>query len=75
MDQREGLAANIIDLVEDKIRKKHHWVDTMANQLEGNTLLHGVEYYDLEAEIAEMLKAIGVTDKAIIKGLGSQTSD
>lgn len=56
MDKFEKMAAELIDLVEHDIRRAHPEVDAIAMQQEGNTLLHGENYYDLEAEIAKRLR-------------------
>ena len=53
-----NLAAEVIDLVEGRIRELFPDIDLMAEQLEGNTLLHGEEYYELEDEIIEKLKEL-----------------
>jgi len=52
----EGEKAHvIIDMVEQAIRKAHPKIDEYASRLEGNTLLYGETYYNLETEIAEIL--------------------
>lgn len=56
MDKFEELAAKIIDLVEHDIRRANPEVDAIAIEKEGNTLLYGSNYYDLEIEIANLLK-------------------
>jgi len=53
-----NLAAELIDLVEGRIRDLFPDINKMAEQLEGNTLLHGEEYYELEDEIIEKLKEL-----------------
>jgi len=58
MDKFQRLAHEIIDLVEDAVRKAHPTVDTKASRLKGNTLLYGENYYNLENEIAEILRGI-----------------
>jgi len=58
MDKFQSLAHKIIDLVECTIRKAHLTIDTKASGLKGNTLLYGEKYYDLENEIAEILRKI-----------------
>lgn len=50
MDKSE-MAHQIIDLVEFAIRKTHPEIDKIASDSEGNTLLYGEVYYDLENEI------------------------
>lgn len=56
MDRFHELAANIIDMVEEAIRKAHPEVDEIASKCEGNTLLHGEAYYDLEDEVSNFLR-------------------
>lgn len=56
MDEFQRLAHEIIDLIEDAIRKAHPTIDVKASRLMGNTLLHGEDYYNLENEIAEILR-------------------
>jgi len=56
MDKFQRLAHEIIDLVECAIRKAHPTIDAKASRLKGNTLLYGEKYYDLENEIAEILR-------------------
>jgi hypothetical protein len=56
MDKFQRLAHEIIDLVENAIRKAHPTIDARASQLTGNTLLHGENYYNLEDQIAEILR-------------------
>jgi len=53
-----NLAAEVIDLVEWRIRELFPDIDLMAEQLEGNTLLHGEKYYELEDEIIDKLKEL-----------------
>lgn len=72
VNQREGLAYNIIDRIEEEIRKAHPKIDEMASKMEGNTLLYGEVYYDLENEIAGILEKIGVSNDNIVEGIGSQ---
>jgi len=50
------LAAKLIDLVEDAIRKEHPEIDAKAQQLEGNTLVYSERYYELEDFIANLLE-------------------
>jgi len=49
-------AHNIIDLVETAIRKEHRDIDKIASRLQGNTLLHGEAYYNLENEVVEKIE-------------------
>ena len=56
MDKFEKLAAKLIDLIEHDIRRANPEVDAIAMTKEGNTLLHGENYYDLENKIAEELR-------------------
>lgn len=61
MDKNESLAHTIIDLVEDAIRKAHPEIEQFVPKTdeEGNmvnTLLYGEAYYDLENEVAEVLR-------------------
>ena len=58
MDKSQRLAHEIIDLVEDAIRKAHPTIDAKASRLKENTLLYGENYYNLEDEIAEILRRI-----------------
>ena len=58
MDKFQRLAHEIIDLVECSIREAHPTIDVKASGLKGNTLLYGERYYDLENEIAEILRQI-----------------
>ena len=53
-----NLAAELIDLVEWRIRLIHPKINLIAQRLEGNTLLHGEKYYELEDEIIEKLKEL-----------------
>jgi len=53
-----NLAAEVIDLVEGRIRELFPDIDLMTEQLEGNTLIHGEEYYELEDEIIEKLREL-----------------
>lgn len=48
----------IIDLVEHAIRQAHPIVDSYAlsDSCEGNTLLHGEPYYNLENEVVEEIE-------------------
>jgi len=55
-EQASKIAHEIIDLVECRLRELYPDIDLMASQLEGNTLLYGEDYYDLENEIAELLE-------------------
>jgi len=56
LDRFQELAANIIDMVEYAIRKAHPEVDDVASKCEGNTLLYGEAYYDLEDEVSNLLR-------------------
>ena len=56
MDKFEEVAATIIDMVELKIRKIYPVIDKIAEKGQTNTLLYGEHYYDLENEIAELLR-------------------
>ena len=56
LDRFQELAAVIIDMVEYAIRKTHPQVDEIASKCEGNTLLWGEAYYDLEDEISSLLR-------------------
>jgi len=56
MNKFEKIAARIIDMVEYDIRRANPEVDTIAIEKEGNTLLHGENYYQLEDAIAKLLK-------------------
>jgi len=56
LDEFKEAAHTIIDMVEMAIRKAHPEIDKYASKLEGNTLLHGEAYYNLESEIADMLR-------------------
>ncbi len=52
----EKLAAEIIDEVENAIRQANPEVEAIASEKEGNTLLYGQVYYDLENYIASILE-------------------
>ncbi|MEM2352150.1 MAG: hypothetical protein QXT26_07060 [Thermoproteota archaeon] len=62
MDKFEEISAIIIDKVEETIRKKHHTVNEYAESIvledgvKPNTLLYGETYFELEDEIAKMLR-------------------
>lgn len=61
MDEFEKLAADIIDTVEEKIREAHPEIEKIVpkEDEDGNvidTLLHGEAYYDLEGEVASLLR-------------------
>lgn len=56
VDKLTKVAHRIIDLVEEKIRHEHSDIDEKAKKLEGNTLLQGEGYYDLENEVVQVLK-------------------
>jgi len=57
IDEFQRLSHEIIDLVEDAIRKAYLTIGAKASRLIGNTLLHGENYYNLENEVAEILRA------------------
>jgi len=54
MDKYQKKANEIIELVEDTIMASNPRLHKM--KFKGDTLLYGEPYYDLEDEIAEMLK-------------------
>lgn len=54
-DEKTVLAHRIIDLVEETIRRNHPEIEKIASRCEGNTLLYGEVYYDLENEVVEAL--------------------
>lgn len=54
MDRYEELACEIIDDVIDAILEHNPEIDTTGK--EGNTLLYGEAYYDLESNIAEKIR-------------------
>lgn len=56
MNRYERLAAEIIDVVEHEIREAHPEVEALASACEGNTLLHGEVYYNLEERLASQIK-------------------
>lgn len=56
MQKERTLTSEIIDLVEDAIRKAHPKVDKIGKNCQGNTLLYGEKYYNLEDSLAEILK-------------------
>ena len=58
MDKLQRVAHEIIDLVENEIRKAHPSIDKKALAQKGKTLLYGETYYDLENEIVEILSKI-----------------
>jgi len=58
VDEVKNLAAELIDLVEAKIREVYPAIDLMAERHEMNTLLYGEQYYELEDEIIERLKEV-----------------
>ena len=53
--EQTKLAARIINVVEDAIRRNLPGVDEIAMHQEGNTLLHGKIYYSTENTVVEML--------------------
>jgi hypothetical protein len=55
MQRERILASQIIDLVEDAIRKAHPKVDRVGKNCQGNTLLYGEKYYDVEDLLTEIL--------------------
>lgn len=58
MDTVTEIAARVIDMVECDIRRANPEVDAIATEKEGNTLLHGEAYYELENAIVEQLKEL-----------------
>ena len=58
MDRFQRLAHEIIDYVEYSIRTAHPEIDNIASSMEGNTLLYGENYYNLENKISEILSQI-----------------
>lgn len=56
MRKERTLTSEIIDLVEDAIRKAHPKVDKIGKNCQGNTLLYGEKYYNLEDSLVEILK-------------------
>lgn len=60
MNKFQELAAEIIDMVEGKIRDSHPVVEEHASTCKGNTLLHEEDsgYYGLEEEVASKIEGI-----------------
>lgn len=56
MGKYEAIAHTIIDMVEQAIRRKYPFIDQIGSSCEGNTLLHGEVYYNLENEIVAVLR-------------------
>lgn len=55
MTRERELAHEIIDLVETAIRDEFQVIDELAEKQEGNTLLMGEVYYNLEDKVVEKL--------------------
>lgn len=53
MNEYDEIANEIIDLVLEKVLNQNPEID--VEQKEGNTLLYGEGYYQLEIEIADMI--------------------
>lgn len=49
------LAGEIIDLIEDQIRKAHPSLDKKARRWKGNVLLYGEKYYETEDMVTDIL--------------------
>jgi len=62
MDKYEKLASEIIDNVSELIEKHYPEIKpkhiTDDDSIENPTLINGIIYYDLESEIAEMIKEL-----------------
>ena len=56
MGRYEELAHTVIDLVESTIRRSYPFIDKLARQKKGNTLLYGEAYFDLENDVVEAVK-------------------
>lgn len=56
MDRYEELACEIIDDVIDAILEHNPEIDTAGK--EGNTLLYGDAYYDLESSVADRIREL-----------------
>lgn len=50
--------ASFIDSVEDKIRERYPEIEKIGSKAEGNTLLHGDDYYSLEDDLIARTKEI-----------------
>ena len=57
MQKERLLASEIIDIVEDAIRKAHPKVDSIGSHCKGNTLLYGEKYYALEDILTDILQS------------------
>lgn len=53
MNEYDKIAAEIIDLVLDIVEEQNPEID--VEQKEGNSLIYGEPYYDLESKIANIL--------------------
>lgn len=53
----QKLAHEIIDMVEARLRELFPDIEIMASEMEGNTLLEGGNYYDLENEVAQEIES------------------
>ena len=60
MNRTEEIANIIIDLVEDAVYELH---PELAFENEEDAIVCGERYYTLEAEIASMLRDLGVSDE------------
>jgi hypothetical protein len=56
LEKERKLASEIIDRVEWAIRKAHPKVDKVGKNCQGNTLLYGEKYFDLEDTLTELLQ-------------------
>jgi len=56
MDRYEELACEIVDDVIDAILERNPEIDTTGK--EGNTLLYGDAYYDLESSVADRIREL-----------------
>lgn len=56
LQKERTLASEIIDIVEDAIRKAHPSVNKIGKGCQGNTLLYGEKYYDLEDTLTKILR-------------------
>lgn len=56
MDRYEELACEIVDDVIDAILQRNPGIDTAGK--EGNTLLYGDAYYDLESSVADRIREL-----------------
>jgi len=50
-----ALAGELIDLIEDQIRKAHPSINKKARKWKGNVLLYGEKYYETEDMITDIL--------------------